>query len=623
MDANAPIPAAEYVRMSTEEQPNSITIQQTAIRRYADAHGYQVVLTYADPGKSGIEIKHRPGLRQLIQDVIGGRPLFRAILVFDVSRWGRFQDTDESAHYEFLCRSAGIPVHYCAELFENDGTLSSDMMKALRRTMAAEYSRDLAMRVRSGLRLLAQRGFHVGGVAGYGLKRLLISADGGRKQILLTGQLKNIRSDRIILVPGSKKEVEVIRLIFFLASEKKQSPRRIAEELTKRGIAYQHGRPWTKSNVRVILKNEKYIGSNVWGKTTKPFNGSVHKLPRSAWVVKENAFKPLVTPEQFARVQSLFHERYTKNRKPEEFYLKEMRRILAREGKLTEKLLKKRGIFDHRAYIRRFGSTLRAYELVGFKPTAQTLKCRLGFQRFQKIRLHLVNRLSGLFPSQLKIIKRPHQADRISIELDNKLQVAINICRPTVENRKIGPRWVLTRHCQEDSLVSLICLSDKQLTGFVDFYVVPPTAGLLKRYKVLREGHPLLRAGKRLDSLSQLYDVAREIAEKWNPADNILVLGDTQLDERASQLKVAEKEISLSPMEASILRKLLNRADTPVSVQELEIASKSVNVFAVRHHIECLRQKLGRKLRTRLVTVEKKGYMYLSNRNCSASAPRR
>jgi hypothetical protein len=31
------------------------------------------------------------------------------------SRWGRFQDADESAHYEFLCKSAGIPVHYCAE----------------------------------------------------------------------------------------------------------------------------------------------------------------------------------------------------------------------------------------------------------------------------------------------------------------------------------------------------------------------------------------------------------------------------------------------------------------------------------------------------------------------------
>jgi DNA invertase Pin-like site-specific DNA recombinase len=96
------VPAAEYVRMSTHDQPNSIPIQRAAIQRYATANGYDVVVTYSDEGKSGIEIKHRSGLRQLIQDAVGGQTRFRAILVYDVSRWGRFQDTDESAHYEFL-----------------------------------------------------------------------------------------------------------------------------------------------------------------------------------------------------------------------------------------------------------------------------------------------------------------------------------------------------------------------------------------------------------------------------------------------------------------------------------------------------------------------------------------
>jgi DNA invertase Pin-like site-specific DNA recombinase len=37
------------------------------------------------------------------------------VLVYDVSRWGRFQDIDESAHYEFVCKQAGIKVAYCAE----------------------------------------------------------------------------------------------------------------------------------------------------------------------------------------------------------------------------------------------------------------------------------------------------------------------------------------------------------------------------------------------------------------------------------------------------------------------------------------------------------------------------
>jgi hypothetical protein len=55
--------------------------------------------------------------------------------VYDVSRWGRFQDSDEAAHYEFVCKTAGAPVHYCAEMFANDGTLLSTIMKALKRAM--------------------------------------------------------------------------------------------------------------------------------------------------------------------------------------------------------------------------------------------------------------------------------------------------------------------------------------------------------------------------------------------------------------------------------------------------------------------------------------------------------
>ena len=161
------IPAAEYLRMSTDDQPNSIPIQKAKIRQYAVAHGFDVVATYSDEGKSGLEIKQRAGLRQLIKNVLGKEVNFHAILVYDVSRWGRFQDTDESAHYEFLCRSMGITVHHCAEQFQNDGTMSSAIMKALKRTMAAEYSRELSVKVAAGMRRVVAQGYRVGSCAGY------------------------------------------------------------------------------------------------------------------------------------------------------------------------------------------------------------------------------------------------------------------------------------------------------------------------------------------------------------------------------------------------------------------------------------------------------------------------
>ena len=166
-DHNQLIPAAQYVRMSTEHQQYSLENQSTAIQTYAESHGFEVVRTYSDAAKSGIVLKHRTGLGQLLQDVVSGTAAYRAILVYDVSRWGRFQDTDESAHYEFLCKSAGVPVHYCAETFANDGSLPSLIMKSLKRTMAGEYSRELGVKVLAGQKRLACLGFRQGGRPGY------------------------------------------------------------------------------------------------------------------------------------------------------------------------------------------------------------------------------------------------------------------------------------------------------------------------------------------------------------------------------------------------------------------------------------------------------------------------
>src|SRR5258705_12771918 len=125
--------------MSTEHQQYSLENQSTAIQRYADSQGFEVVRTYSDAAKSGLVLRHRIGLRQLLQDVVSGSPDYRVILVYDVSRWGRFQDTDESAHYEFLCREAGVRVEYCAEGFENDGSFVSTIAKSLKGAMAGEY----------------------------------------------------------------------------------------------------------------------------------------------------------------------------------------------------------------------------------------------------------------------------------------------------------------------------------------------------------------------------------------------------------------------------------------------------------------------------------------------------
>ena len=99
--------AAEYVRMSTEHQQYSTENQADKIREYATRRGIEIVRTYADAGKSGLRIDGRASLQKLIKDVESGSADFTIILVYDVSRWGRFQDADESAYYEYRCRHSG------------------------------------------------------------------------------------------------------------------------------------------------------------------------------------------------------------------------------------------------------------------------------------------------------------------------------------------------------------------------------------------------------------------------------------------------------------------------------------------------------------------------------------
>src|SRR5947209_284197 len=207
-------PAAAYVRMSTDHQEYSIENQKVAIREFAYKRGFRIVRSYEDPGRSGITFSNRPGLQNLIRDVVSHCLGAKAILVYDISRWGRFQDCDEAAHYEFICRANGIPVLYCAESFDNDTSEGSMLLKAVKRTMAAQFSRELGEHVTQMKKMLVEQGIRVGGVAPIGFRRAAVSPTGVIEQVLEAGMRNASPSRRIVLVPGPTKEVRLVRRIF-------------------------------------------------------------------------------------------------------------------------------------------------------------------------------------------------------------------------------------------------------------------------------------------------------------------------------------------------------------------------------------------------------------------------
>ena len=301
--------AAQYVRMSTEHQKYSTENQSEAMQQYAARRGIEIVRTYADSGKSGLSLDGRDALKQLIADVQTKKADFTTILVYDVSRWGRFQDADESAHYEYICKKAGIGVQYCAEQFENDGSPVSTIVKGVKRAMAGEYSRELSVKVFTGQCRLIELGYRQGGPPGFGLRRSLIDQAGASKGELARGEHKSIQTDRVVLVPGPAEEIEIVRWIYRSFVSEKKTEQEIADALNQRGVVTDLGRAWTRGTVHQILINEKYIGNNVWNRASfKLKRKRIHNVP-DMWIRADGAFEGIVDRTMFDAAQAIIHAR--------------------------------------------------------------------------------------------------------------------------------------------------------------------------------------------------------------------------------------------------------------------------------------------------------------------------
>jgi DNA invertase Pin-like site-specific DNA recombinase len=353
--------------MSTEHQQYSTENQIEVIRAFAATRGLTIVRTYADEGKSGLRLDGRPALKSLLNDVESGSADFSTILVYDVSRWGRFQDPDESASYEIRCKHSGARVHYCAEQFENDGSPVSSIIKSVKRTMAGEYSRELSVKVHAGQVRLISLGFRQGGAAGFGLRRQLVHQDGSAKAVLERGEQKSIQTDRVVLVPGPASEISIVQQIYADFVEAGKTEAEIAAALNADGITTDLQRPWTRGTVHQILINEKYIGHNVWNRTSFKLKEVHVENPPASWIRADDVFEPIVDRIIFEAARQLILAR--SYRLSDNDMLIALRSLLQRYGYLSGVVIDEaKACPSSSAYQSRFGSLLRTYQLIGYRP---------------------------------------------------------------------------------------------------------------------------------------------------------------------------------------------------------------------------------------------------------------
>ena len=497
--------AAQYVRMSTEHQQYSTENQADKILEYAATHGLEIVRTYADEGKSGLNIGGRAGLQLLLHDVAAKNTDFEVVLVYDVSRWGRFQDADESAHYEYMCKQAGIRVIYCAEQFDNDGSPVSTIVKGVKRAMAGEYSRELSGKVFAGQCRLIELGYRQGGPAGFGLRRVLLDQSGHTKAELKRGEHKSLQTDRVVLRPGPVDEIETVGQIYRWFVEDGLNEHEIAKRLTGAGVTTDLGRAWTRGTVHQILTNEKYIGSNIFNRRSFKLKRKRVVNPPELWIRKDHAFDAIVTPEQFFMAQGIIMART--RRFTDEELLERLKALYQGQGYLSGIMIDEaEGMASSSVYSHRFGSLIRAYTLVGYTPDKDYSYLEIN-RHLRRLHPEIVQRTQAEIVSVGAHIEHDPASDLLRI--NDEFTVSIILARSQSLGSG-GTRWKLRLDTSLCPDLTVAVRLDRENKAPLDYYLLP-WLDLGPGQFNLRDNNGLGLDSYRFDGMEMLYRMSERV----------------------------------------------------------------------------------------------------------------
>ena len=286
-ERNELIPAALYARVSSDRQDVDLSVaaQLRALRDYAERNGYSIAREYVDEAESG-RIADRPQFRRMLDEASKPEAPFREILVWKFSRFTRKRE--HAVAFKSMLRRKGIRVVSITE--HADDSPTGKLMEAIIESVDEFYSENLAEEVYRGMREAASRGFWVASRVPYGYRKLMVQ-DGAKKRPTLE------------LDPETSP---VVQRIFNLA-EAGHGILDITRILNDEGIANPTGRPWSKNGVHIILRNEAYTGTLLWGTSAK------HK---SEPVRVEKAFPAIVAKTQFRKVNKQLRSRAPRQAHP-------------------------------------------------------------------------------------------------------------------------------------------------------------------------------------------------------------------------------------------------------------------------------------------------------------------
>ena len=346
------------------------------------------------------------------------------------------------------------------------------------------------------------------------------------------------------------------------------------------------------------------------------FNSRPRRVPREEWIIKHGVFPPIVTPEQFLRARKLMASRLCSNAQySKEQILRHLVSIFRCERPPRRAWKKERRLWAKR-WSNRFGTILRAYELIGHRPTAHVVNATNASRKIRSLRVGLFNRLRDLFHCRIRMARHYREQPFQAVQTDNRIRVAVYICRiaqPSVSGER---RWRVKVRPKDNHLPGLICLPDADLTRLSDFYLVNDLGEIEKSVcRIISPKHPWFAQENHLGSLSDFCDeVTRRMESNPRPlrTEGFSVMGDVLFTEDDPTIIIDSNEIPLSVATAAILKLLLCKAGKVVSRRILSQGQSTRRIdkeLYLNARIGQLRKALG-LYRNRIVTVKTIGYMY-------------
>jgi len=358
--------AVAYYRHSAQDrQENSIPIQRERVKKFAREHGIEVIREFADYGKSGLSTEGREDFKKIMEVIVDPSKEFDYVLVLDMSRWGRYQDIDLSAHYRAICKQYGRKVVYTDMGMRDEKDPGYHFLLLAEAMRAAKYSEELSEKVFYGCKKIAEQGFRAGSSPPYGMYRELLDEQRKHVQFLKPGQRKSIQNQRVTLAPGDKKEQQVIRRIFSQFVNGNKTPKQIAEGLNKDSIRSPGGKKWLHDSVFSILTNEIYIGTMVYNRTASKLKSPTVKNPKEQWVRTPNAFDAVVDKQIFETAQEIIkkqREKYERMHSREDMIIR-LRNLYEQRGYISaQQILSRVEMLNPQSYATKFRSLDMAFQ---------------------------------------------------------------------------------------------------------------------------------------------------------------------------------------------------------------------------------------------------------------------